>query len=221
MTDLPTVTAFDWVPEMVRGLVRDLRIRWAFEELGRPYATELLKAGAPRPEAYLARQPFDQVPALRDGDLNLFETGAILLYLGEQDERLLPAAGQARWDAIGWLFSALNSVEPFVQRIALYDLFHKDKPWVPDARAVSVELCGKKLARVNAALAGRDWLAGSFSIADIAMVTVLNILRHTQMVEEFPALAAYKERGEERPAYQRALESQLGDFTGAPPPQFA
>jgi glutathione S-transferase len=209
----PVLTAFDWVPEFARGLVRDLRVRWALEEIGRSYDTELLNARSPRPDEYLARQPFDQVPAFRDGDLNLFETGAILLYLGEQDQRLLPAAGQARWDAIAWLFSALNSVEPFVMRITHYDLFHKDKPWMPEAREAQVPLCRRKLERVADALAGKDWLAGTFSVADIAMVTVLNNLRHTDLVAEYPALAEYKARGEARPAYKRALEAQYADFT--------
>jgi len=209
----PVITAFEWVPERVRGLVRDLRVRWALEEIGRPYDVELLDARSPRPEAYLARQPFDQVPAFAQDGLEIFETGAILLYLGEQDARLLPAGEQDRWTAISWLFSALNSVEPFVQRIALYDMFHADKPWVPDAREVSLELCRKKLARLNDALSGKDWLAGQFSVADIVMVTVLNIVRHTDLVAEYPALAAYKARGEARPAYQRALEAQLADFS--------
>ncbi len=196
----PVVTAFEWVPDFARGLVRDLRVRWALEELGRAYDSELLNARAPRPEEYLARQPFDQVPAFRDGNLNLFETGAILLYLGEQDERLLPAHGQAHWDAVAWLFSALNSVEPIVQRIISYDVFYKDQPWAPDARGAVLGMCQKKLERVNNALAGKDWLAGQFSVADIAMVTVLNILRHTDLVAEYPALADYKAHGEERPA---------------------
>ena len=208
----PVVTAFEWVPEFARGLVRDLRVRWALEEIGRPYETELLNARAPRPEDYLARQPFDQVPAFRDGDLQIFETGAILLYLGEQDERLLPAQGQARWDAIAWLFSALNSVEPFIMRITHYDLFQKDKPWMPEAREAQLPLCRKKLERVNNALEGKDWLAGPFSVADIAMITVLNNLRHTDLVAEYPALAEYKARGEARPAYKRALDAQYGDF---------
>jgi len=212
-TARPVVTAFDWVPEFARGLVRDLRVRWALEEIGAPYDSELLSARAPRPEEYLARQPFDQVPAFRDGDLDIFETGAILLYLGEQDERLLPAGGQPRWTAISWLFSALNSVEPVVQRIVHYDIFQKDKPWAPDAREASLGLCKQKLRRVDDALAGKDWLAGRFSVADIAMVTVLNILRHTDLVAEYPALAAYKARGEARPAYKRALEAQYADFT--------
>ena len=208
----PVVTAFNWVPDFARGLVRDLRVRWALEELGRPYESELLNARAPRPEEYLARQPFDQVPAFRDGGLDLFETGAILLYLGERDERLLPAAGQARWTAISWLFAALNSVEPVIQRIVSYDIFHKDKPWAPDAREASLELCKKKLMRVDDALGGKDWLAGPFSIADITMVTVLNGLRHTELVAEYTALAAYHKRGTEREAYKRALEAQFADF---------
>src|SRR5688572_24213040 len=112
----PVVTAFDWVPEFARGLVRDLRVRWALEEIGAPYDTELLSARSPRPDEYLARQPFDQVPSFRYGDLDIFETGAILLYLGEKDERLLPRDQKARWAAISWLFSALNSVEPVIGR---------------------------------------------------------------------------------------------------------
>ena len=212
----PVVTAFDWVPEFARGLVRDLRVRWALEEIGRPYDSELLDARAPRPDEYLTRQPFDQVPAFADGDLKLFETGAILLYLGEQDERLLPTEPQARWTAIAWLFSALNSVEPFVTRITHYDLFQKDKPWMPDAREASLGLCRKKLERVNSALEGKDWLAGPFSVADIAMVTVLNNLRHTDLVAEYPALAEYKARGEARAAYKRALQAQYADFTPEP-----
>jgi glutathione S-transferase len=213
MTDpMPVLTAFNWVPDFARGLVRDLRVRWALEEVGRPYDTELLNARSPRPDDYLARQPFDQVPAFRDGDLDLFETGAILLYLGEQDERLLPTDERARWAAISWLFSALNSVEPVIGRIVAYDIFNKDKDWAPPARESAVSLCKQKLKRVADALGDRDWLAGPFSIADIAMVTVLNNLRHTDLVAEYPSLAAYKQRGEERPAYKRALEAQFADF---------
>jgi glutathione S-transferase len=215
-TPRPVLTAFDWVPEFARGLVRDLRVRWALEEIGRPYETDLLDARHPRPDEYLAWQPFDQVPAFAEDDLKLFETGAILLYLGEQDERLLPSEPQARWSAIAWLFSALNSVEPFIGRIATYDLFHKDKEWMPPAREAALGLCRQKLKRVSDALGDGDWLAGPFSIADIAMVTVLNNLRHTSVVAEYPRLAAYKARGEERPAYQRALAAQLADFEDQP-----
>jgi len=212
----PTVTAFNWVPPFARGLVRDLRVRWALEEIGRPYDTELLNARAPRPDEYLARQPFDQVPSYREGDLDIFETGAILLYLGEQDERLLPRDAKARWEAISWVFAALNSVEPVIVRIISYDIFHADKPWAPDAREAVLGLCKQKLKRVNDALTGKDWLAGQFSIADIMMVTVLNGLRHTDLVAEYPALAAYHKRGTERPAYQRALAAQMADFVEEP-----
>jgi glutathione S-transferase len=217
MTDTkPVLTAFDWVPDFARGLVRDLRVRWAFEEIGRPYDVKLLGAMNPRPDDYLAWQPFDQVPAFADGDLKFFETGAILLYLGEHDERLLPTDPQTRWSAISWLFAALNSVEPYIGRVVGYGIFHADQPWAKDARAAAAELTDRKLMRVNDALGDKDWLAGPFSVADIAMITVLNNLRHTEMVAAFPRLAAYKQRGEERPAYLRALEAQFADFEDEP-----
>jgi len=213
---VPVVTAFNWVPDFARGLVRDLRVRWALEEIDAPYSTELLNARSPRPEEYLSWQPFDQVPAFREGDLKIFETGAILLYLGEKDARLLPVEGQARWSAIAWVFSALNSVEPVIGRIVAYDIFNADQDWAPAARESALGLCRQKLKRVTDALAGKDWLAGQFSVADIAMVTVLNNLRHTDLVAEYPALAAYKARAEERPAYKRALDAQLADFAEQP-----
>lgn len=217
----PVVTAFDWVPDFAKGLVRDLRVRWALEEIGEPYETELLGARGPKPESYVAWQPFEQVPAFRHGDLKIFETGAILLYLGERDERLLRAEGQERWTAIAWLLAALNSVEPVIGRILAYDIFNADKDWAPAARESALGLCKQKLKRVADALEGKDWLAGQFSIADIMMVTVLNNLRHTDLVAEYPGLAAYKKRGEDRPAYKRALEAQLADFGEAPVAQGA
>jgi len=213
----PVVTAFDWVPEFARGLVRDLRVRWAFEEAGRPYDTQLLGAMQPRPEDYLAWQPFDQVPAFADGEIRFFESGAILLYLGEQHDELLPSQPQERWNAISWLFAALNSVEPSIGPLISYDVFHADKPWAQEARKPAAEFVQRRLSRVNDALAGKDWLAGRFSIADIAMITVLNNLRHTAMLADFPELAAYKRRGEQRTAYRRALEAQLADFQADPP----
>ena len=217
MTELPQITAFDWVPEFAKGLVRDIRVRWAFEEIERPYDTKLLGVMNPRPEDYLAWQPFDQVPAFADGELKFFESGAILLYLGEQDERLLPADSQAKWTAISWLFAALNSVEPQIGRLVSYDLFHAGKDWVAGARPSAVDMVATKLSRVSCALEGKDWLAGSFSIADIAMAMVLTNLRHTQMIAEYPNLAAYLDRAFARPAYQRALAAQIADFTATPP----
>ena len=217
MSDNPCLTAFDWVPDFAKGLVRDLRIRWAFEEIGKLYDTKLLGAMSPRPDDYLDWQPFDQVPAFADNGLKFFETGAILLYLGEQDERLLPKNPQARWTAISWLFAGLNSVEPQIGRLLTYDIFHADKDWAQEARPSAEEMVDRKLMRVTNALGSKDWLAGQFSVADIMMVTVLNNLRHTEMIGKYPTLAAYHRRGTERPAYQRALEAQLGDFSAAPP----
>lgn len=219
--DTPVVTAFDWVPDFARGLVRDLRVRWAFEEIGAPYAIEKFGAGKPRPEGYAQWQPFEQVPAFRDGGIEFFETGAILLYLAEKHDALLPRDEPGRWQAIAWLFAGLNSVEPVFQRYFTYHVFNADKDWAAPAEQAVLPLLKLKLKRVSDALGDRDWLAGEFSIADVMMVTVLNVLRDTPFVSEFPNLYAYHRRGTERPAYQRALAAQLADFDGQPPPQGA
>jgi len=216
---IPIVTAFDWVPDFARGLVRDLRVRWAFEELGEPYQVEKFGAASPRPSDYVDWQPFEQVPAFRDGDIAFFESGAILLYLAEKHGALLPADPQARWQAIAWLFAALNSVEPTFQRYVVYTVFNAKADWSAGATDAVVPVLRQKLKRVEDALGGKDWLAGEFSIADIMMVSVLNILQRTDFLTEFPGLAAYRARGVARPAFQRALDAQLADFDGSPPPQ--
>jgi glutathione S-transferase len=213
----PVVTAFDWVPDFAKGLVRDLRVRWAFEEIGAPYSIEKFGAASPRPEDYVKWQPFEQVPAFRDGEVELFETGAILLYLAEKHRTLLPAGEQAKWQAIAWVFAGLNSVEPVLMRLASYHLFLADKPWSAEAAEAAMPLARQKLKRVAHALDGQDWLAGQFSIADIMMVTVLNSLKNTGFVAEYPNLAAYHARGTARPAYKRALDAQLADFDGPTP----
>jgi glutathione S-transferase len=207
-----TVSAFRWVPDFARGLVRDLRVRWALEEIGRPYRTTLLAADRPRDEDYRRWQPFGQVPAFDDGEHRLFESGAILLYLGDQDEHLLPRDSAGRWRATTWLIAALNSVEPPISMLANYDIFNADKPWAAAARPTAVELVEKRLASLSAALGEMDWLAQRFTVADIAMVTVLRNLRLTDIVAGFPNLAAYVERGQARPAFARALAAQSGDF---------
>jgi glutathione S-transferase len=212
----PVVTAFDWVPDFAKGLVRDLRVRWALEELGEPYAIEKFGAANPRPEGYVKWQPFEQVPAFRDGEVEIFETGAILLYVAEKHGALLPRDEQARWQAIAWLFAGLNSVEPSLTRYFAYSVFNADKPWAEGAKEAVVPLVRQKLKRVSDALGGKDWLAGEFSIADIMMVTVLNGLRHTELVAEYSNLAAYHQRGTERPAYKRALDAQYADFVAEP-----
>jgi glutathione S-transferase len=213
----PVVTAFDWVPDFAKGLVRDLRVRWAFEELGEPYGIEKFGAANPRPEGYVNWQPFEQVPAFRDGEVQIFETGAILLYIAEKHGALLPNDEAKRWQAIAWLFAGLNSVEPSCGRYFAYSVFNADQDWAAGAKESVTPLLRQKLKRVSDALGDKDWLAGEFSIADIMMVTVLNSLKGTGFVAEYPKLAAYHARGTARPAYQRALAAQMADFDGPAP----
>jgi glutathione S-transferase len=217
MTTTPTITVFDWVPEIVRGLVRDLRVRWAFEELGQPYAVEKLRARGEKPAGYVNRQPFAQVPALTDGDLQIFESGAMLLYLAEKHGALLPADPQGCWTAKSWLFAAFNSVEPFAVRLLHYIVHLADRPWAQDARVPAEALVRQKLQRLADALEGKDWLAGPFSIADIAMVTVLENLRSTDLIAEQPVVTDYIARAKARPAFKRAWDAQHADFDGPPP----
>jgi len=210
---LPTITGFSRVPDFAKGMVRDLRIRWALEEVGRIYRMDLLDAMAQRPEGYRERQPFGQVPTFDDGQVQMFETGAILLYLAEQDERLLPADPQARWQAVSWLIAALNSVEPALTQIVILDIFQRGKDWTAGAREGAVAFANQRLGDLSQALGGREWLAGPFSIADIVMVTVLRSVGHTDLLQQFPNLVAYRERGEARPAFAKALADQMADFT--------
>ena len=205
------VVALRNVPDFAHGLVRDLRVRWALEEIGRPYRTELYEAMTPRPDAYRKWQPFGQVPAYGDGKVRLFESGGILLYLGEQDERLLPREPQARADAYAWLVAALNTVEPTVMDIQWTDVFRSNESWTKDARPGFVDFLKQRLTHVEQALDG-EWFAGPFSIADIVMVTVLREMRHTDILDTYPKLKAYKERGEARPAFIRALADQAADL---------
>lgn len=206
------ITAFDWVPDFAQGFVRDLRPRWACEEIGLDYSERLLKAMEPRPDSYFDEQPWGQVPVLKDDGLHLFESGAILLYLGEKDERLLPREPQARLTAISWLFAAYNSVEPLMFELSNIDIFAKDEEWAKLRRPGLLEFAGQRFDRLATALDGRDWFAGDFSIADIAMATVLREADRTDLVSSRPALAAYLDRALARPAFQRAIEAQLAAF---------
>lgn len=209
------------VPAFAHGNVRDIRVRWALEEIGRDYRVELFEGMTPRPEEYRQWQPFGQVPAYADDQVQLFESGAILLHLGEQDERLLPREAQPRADAIAWLIGALNSVEPMVMQIVTLDIFQAGKPWAKDARPSAVSFVESRLKRVAEALGDNDWLTGRFTVADIMMITVLRNLDHTDILAGFPTLAAYKARGEARPAFQQALEDQaegLGEPVQIPQP---
>jgi glutathione S-transferase len=211
------VTAFRWVPPFAAGLVRDLRIRWALEEIGRPYRVRLLDALNPRPPEYFLEQPFGQVPAFRDGEVHLFESGAILIHLGLtqselSDERLLPAEATDRARAIAWLIAALNSVEPMIFELIAIDFFNKGEEWARLRRPQAVERIQARLKLVAEALGDREWLEQRFTVGDLMMVSVLRNLRHTDIVSGQPRLAAYVERGEARPAFQRALGDQLSVF---------
>jgi len=213
---LPVVSAFAWVPDFARGRVRDLRVRWALEEVGQRYDTFLLDATTPRDGDYLSWQPFDQVPAYRDGEVEMFESGAILLRIAEDHGHLLPEEQQARWQAISWLLAALNSVEPSLMQIVTVALFHRDKPWSAEAAAALRPLAQRRLQRLADALGTRDWLADEFSIADIAMATTF-LNADDDLIAEQPRLVAYRDRAFARPAYVRALAAQLADFTDRPP----
>lgn len=210
------ITALDWVPDFARGHVRDLRPRWACEEAGLAYRQRLISV-RDKPAWYYAEQPWGEVPYLRDGDVGVFESGAILLHLGERDARLLPRAGQARADAIAWTFAALNSVEPLVTEFVRVDLFARDEEWSRLRRPSLLEALGARFDRLAAALAGREWLAVDFSIADIAMATVLRDGQDTRLVEARPVLADYLARATARPAFARALADQLAAFMDTQP----
>lgn len=205
------ITAFRWVPEFAQGVVRDLRVRWALEEAGLDYRVRLL--GAPRPPEYVREQPFDQVPIFNDGKVSIFETGAIVQYIGEKSETLLPRDVNDRFRAIQWTYAALNSVEPSLMNVVLVDIFYANEDWAKQRRPGAADFARLKLKRVSDWLGEREWLEDRFSIGDLMMVTVFRLLRHTKIVQEFPNLAAYLERGQNRPAFQRALSDQLAAFS--------
>lgn len=212
------VSGFAWVPDFARGQVRDLRPRWALEEMDLPYSERLLDAMEPRPARYYQEQPWGQVPVLRDGNLLIFESGAILLHLGEKDRRLLPTEAQARLQVTSWLFAAFNSIEPFMMQIVTIDIFAKDEEWATLRRPSLLEFTGQRLDRLVDALGDRDYLAGDFSIADIAMASILRIPISTDLIASRPKLAAYLTRCEARPAFQRALNTQMETYALNTPP---
>jgi len=206
------VTAFEWVPPFAQGLVRDLRVRWALEEAGLPYEVELIDFAVQATADYRARQPFGQVPVLEEDGLTLFESGSIVLHVGERCETLLPADPRARARAVTWLFAALNTIEPAVQSLTEIDLFHQGEAWVPLRRPQVEQFAVKRLRELAVRLGDREYLEGSFTAGDLMMTTVLQIPRHTDLLDREPTLKAYKERCEARPAFQRALRGQMSAF---------
>ncbi|MBB3691504.1 glutathione S-transferase family protein [Sphingomonas sp. BK580] len=217
----PVITAFDWVPDFARGQVRDLRVRWALEEVGQPYRVRYLAQGEQKAAPHRVRQPFGQVPTYEEGALVLYESGAIVLHLAEGRDGLLPDDRVGRARAIEWVFAALNTVEPPIMDRAVATLFEADQPWSqPRLPAVDARIA-ERLGEVAARLGEREWYDGAFSAGDLLMVAVLRILRDHPLLAAQPTLAAYVARGEARPAFRRALADQLAGFTGSPPPGFA
>lgn len=211
------ITAFAWVPDFAQGQVRDLRVRWALEEAGLAYRERLLDALNPRPEEYFQEQPFGQVPAYRDATVQLFESGAIVLHVGERSEALLPrdAAGRAR--ATAWLIAALNSVEPGIMNLATIDFFHPDAEWGRLRRPEVERMIRERLGRLAQRLGDKDYLEGRFTVGDLMMAAVLRALRHTGLVAEHANLATYVARCEARPAFRRAMAAQLAAFESNAP----
>jgi glutathione S-transferase len=205
------VTAFRWVPPGAQGMVKDLRVRWALGEARLDYRVRLI--GLDRPAGYRADQPFDQVPCLSHGNVRIFESGAILQYIGETSEALLPRDPQGKFRAIQWTFAAANSIEPFVQHRILLDVVWADQPWAAPSKPTADQLSSLRLGQLSDWLGDKEWLEGDcFTIGDLMMVTVLRIAARAKLLEPFPNLAAYVARGEARPAFRQALEDQLATF---------
>jgi len=211
-----TISAFKWVPDVAKGQVRDLRVRWALEEAGLSYNTRLLEQGDQDKAEYRALQPFGQVPILEDDGLVLFESGAIVLHIGERSETLLPKEAGARARAIQWLVAALNSIEPFMMNVALIDILYANEEWAKLRRPGAVAFAQRRLSALSKSLGNKPFLDGHrFTAGDLMMTTVLRILKHTDIVSSDGCLAGYVERCTARPAFKRALGAQIADFRNA------
>lgn len=210
---IPTITAFERSPDRGRGLARDMRVRWALEEVGQPYKVRLLSFKAMKEPAHLALHPFGKIPTYEEGDLALFESGSIVFHIAERHTGLLPDDANARARAITWMFAALNTVEPPILELQTARFLESDKPWSAERLPLVMERIRKPLHELSPRLGDADWLDGKFSAGDLMMVTVLLRLRPSRILDEFPKLSAYVARGEARPAYQRAFAAQLAVFT--------
>jgi glutathione S-transferase len=213
-----TITAFERSPDRGQGLARDMRVRWALEEVGQPYNVRLVSFGAMKEPAHRALHPFGQIPTFEEDDLVLFESGAIVFHLAERHAGLLPDDANARARAITWMFAALNTVEPPIVDRGIAALLERDKTWYGERRPILEDRVRDRLDELSRRLGDAEWLDGAFSAGDLLMVAVLRRLDGSGMLEQYPNLCAYVARGEARPAYKRAFEDQLAVFTGAPSP---
>lgn len=208
----PILTAFKHSPDRGQGLARDMRVRWALEELGVAYDVHLLSFGEMKQPAHLARHPFGQIPTYEDGELVLFESGAIVLHLAEQHPGLLPADAIARMRAITWMFAALNTVEPPIVERSMAWVLEREQPWYAQRLVMLDERVRRRLGELSARLGDAPWLDGDFSAGDLLMVSVLLRLHSSGIVDDFPVMAAYIARATQRPTYQRAFAAQLAVF---------
>ena len=204
-----TITAFERSPDGGRGLARDTRVRWALEEVGQRYDVRLVSFQAMKEPAHLALHPFGQIPTYEEGDLVLFETGAIILHIAELHAGLLPRDANARARAITWMFAALNTIEPPILDLTIAKIFEGDKPWAGERIPLVMNRIRARMEQLSVRLGDADWLDGAFSAGDLMMVEVLKRIRMSGILDEYPNLAAYVARGEARPAYQRAFTAQL------------
>lgn len=211
-----TITAFEASPDRGRGLARDMRVRWALEEVGQPYDVRLVSFAAMKQPAHLAIHPFGQIPTYEEGDLAIFESGAIVLHIAQTHAGLLPVEANARARAINWLFAALNTVEPPIVELEQTGFTDGDKPWHGERVPMMQERIRTRLKSLSDRLGDAEWLDGDFSAGDLMMVMVLRRLEGDGLVEEFPNLVAYVERGKARPAYQRAYADQYAVFAALP-----
>lgn len=210
---VPTITAFERSPDRGRGLARDMRVRWALEEVGQPYEVRLLSFKEMKEPAHLALHPFGQIPTYEEGDLALFESGSIVFHLAERHPGLLPDDANARARAITWMFAAINTVEPPILDLQTAKFLEGDKPWAAERLPLVIGRIRKPLHALAGRLGEGDWLDGQFSAGDLMMIAVLLRLKPSGILDEFPQLSAYVARGEARPAYQRAFAAQLAVFT--------
>lgn len=212
----PVITTFGWVPEFARGFVRDLRPRWAFEEVGQPYTVDYIDIEFSKTPPHRAFQPFGQVPTYRDDEVEIFESGAMVLRIAERAGKLVPTETKGRMKATQWLIAALNTVEPRVMALTINDVFETDQSWSKDRRPVVLATLDSGLADLAEALGDKAWLDGDmFTVGDLMMVSVLGGLRGTGVLDRHPRIAAYVERGEARPAHRKAMADHLAAFADA------
>jgi len=211
----PTITTFERSPDRGRGQARDMRVRWALEEVGQPYDVRLVSFSEMKEPAHCALHPFGQIPTYEEGNFALFESGAIVLHIAERHGRLLPDDANARARAITWMFAALNTLEPPIIDLQIVNLLERDESWYEQRLPMVEDRIRDRLNELSRRLGDADWLDGAFSAGDLLMVTVLRRLNRTDLLAEYPNLSAYVARGEARPAFRRAFDAQLAVFTAA------